>query len=39
MPDSSHAVMDYWFTYVDPTIYRVLAYLESVEPYATTTLP
>ena len=34
MPDLSHAaVMDYWFTYVDPTIYRVLAYLESVEPF------
>ena len=32
MPDLSHeASLQYWFEYVDPMIYRVIVFLESVE--------
>ena len=32
MPDLSHeASLKYWFEYVDPMIYRVIVFLESVE--------
>ncbi len=32
MPDLSHeACLHYWFDYPDPTIYRVIAFMESVE--------
>lgn len=34
MPDLSHeGALSYWFSYVDPTIYRVLSFLESVESF------
>jgi intracellular multiplication protein IcmW len=34
MPDLSHeAAAKYWFSYPDPTIYRVLTFLESVENF------
>ena len=32
MPDLSHeASLNYWFEYIDPMIYRVIVFLESVE--------
>ena len=32
MPDLSHAAsLQYWFNYMDPMIYRVIVFLESVE--------
>ena len=32
MPDLSHeASLKYWFEYIDPMIYRVIVFLESVE--------
>ncbi len=34
MPDLSHeASAKYWFEYADPTIYRVITFLESVEDW------
>ncbi|WP_028388890.1 type IVB secretion system protein IcmW [Legionella fairfieldensis] len=34
MPDLSHeASSQYWYEYVDPTIYRVITFLESVEDW------
>lgn len=34
MPDLSHkASAEYWFEYVDPMIYRVITFLESVEDW------
>ena len=34
MPDLSHkAAADYWFSYPDPMIYRVVTFLESVEDW------
>lgn len=34
MPDLSHeACLHYWFEYPDPTIYRVIAFMESVEQW------
>lgn len=34
MPDLSHeASSEYWFNYIDPTIYRVITFMESVEDW------
>lgn len=34
MPDLSHeASAEYWFNYLDPTIYRVITFMESVEDW------
>lgn len=34
MPDLSHeACLQYWFEYPDPTIYRVITFMESVEQW------
>lgn len=34
MPDLSHqASAQYWFEYVDPMIYRVITFMESVEDW------
>ncbi len=34
MPDLSHkAAAEYWFSYADPMIYRVITFLESVEDW------
>jgi len=34
MPDLSHeAALRYWFEFIDPTIYRVIVFMESVESW------